>query len=732
MVNGVIYGLFAFFVIIGFLLGLKRGLWKQVIRIISVVAACFIVVFCAPLLTDSILTADISSAGLEIAGAPVSNLKDALVVALSQVSIVGQLISASPTLESLLNAIPSIIVNLIFFIVAFFVVKGILYFIDIILNKLLIKNDSKDGVNKHRLAGAGIGAVQGIIVFLFVLIPISGTMNMVCKEYHYINENTQIEESLGGNGEGAQTVASAINGYQDNFIIKAFNAVGYKSVTNAVYDKLTIIKIDEQTETTLGAEFETVSKVYVGYDKLKDLKAAEFSTEDEKVAIQLIDDAFESPVIGNVATELVKEAAKTWTSAEPSEFITIAKPEFNSGLMNLFDDLLLYLRADTKADLENDLKVIVTAVRVSADYGVVEQVDGGSADDIVYAVGQEGYIEDLIGTLCEGKVTKSILPSVVHLGIEYAYTALEIEEPVEITKTANEVDWDREKVIQGNLFESISKTYASIHSEGNILDKVDLKNFGVALNCIRDSELLADQGKDITIKLLSSKLLSGVDTTALITSLQNESVYKDTDFDVMFTTLKSSVNIAGDIKDIASGAEDKSLSKEDVGNLIDGLTGQDTTSDLLLDLAKTENLVQSGVDQPTADAVSSIVDAIAGYDTTISGAVQPPKTDAEIEGASTAMEGLLVASKNAKNGDQIFETEQELRNFIDGMLNSPFIYATTINRGVNLGFKQVNGQTNLTSVEEGWLNGILAEYQASGDATVTQCEEIADMFGLEY
>lgn len=761
MSSGVIYGLFALFVLLGALLGLKRGLWKSVIRIATVVLSCVVVVFLVQPITTALLTADLSGYGWEVGGVMVTNLNETIVNYISTISGVGQALTASPTLLAVVSSVPAVIVNLVLFVVLFFIVKGILYFVDIILNRIILKKDPERP--KRRLWGMLVGAVQGVICFLFVLIPIAGSMNLLDETMDLVEsvntptqpvamQNLSISSASASENQGASqesfkfstTANNAVDDYQDIFIIKMFNAIGYKGVTNAVYDKLTTMEISSHEKTTLRSEAKVVAKIYNGYEKLKDVDIAKFSAQNQRDADQLIDDAFSSPILGGVATELVSELAKTWTATNPGEFIGIAKPEMNENLVETFDVLLLNLRNGSADGLKTDLKVVVGTLKVSADYHVTENISSEDTDTIVSILGQDGCMEAIVGTLVSGNATKQAVPKLIEFGLDYGYTAVGLDGvSTTINKTANDVNWNTEKVVLGDLFEGISATYLSTKQEGELINKLDFVGMAKVLNSIRASQLLADSGQEISVRLLNSNLTAGIDVSTLVSYINNDAKYAELDFEVMLTTLKSSANIASDMQEIISGGDVSELDSEDVGNFLNGLTSNDATKDVLKDLASEDNLKKSGVDQATAGAVNGLVSSVTDYDTSAEGAVQTPTTKEEQDNATKAVEKLIDASSNANSATKSFifsddETtaKTKMTEFIDALLSSEFMYASTINGGEQLGFKTVTttGETsNLSTNEQTWLIEVLRDKQAN-DAKCTElkCIEIASMFGVTY
>ena len=471
------------------------------------------------------------------------------------------------------------------------------------------------------------------------------------------------------------------------------------------------MEISKDNETNLRSEAKVIAKVYNNYEKLKDVDIAKFSAQNEKDANQLIDDAFSSPIIGGITTELVTEVANVWTAAEPSEFIGVAKPEMNQDLVETFDTLLMSLRTSSKDDFKNDLKVIVSTVKVAADYHVTEKMTSTDTDTIVSVIGQDGCMETIIGTLASGKATKQAIPTLVEFGLSYGYKAVGLDGvEAKVNKTADQVNWGREKVVLGNLFEGVSTTYLSTKQDGALINKLDFVGMAKVLNALRDSELLSDSSQEISVKLLSSKLTAGIDVGTLVSYIENDNTYQDMNFEVMLTTLKSSANIASDMKDIIAGSSEVTeLNPNDVGTFLNGLTSDDTTKDVLKDLASESNLQKAGADSKTASAVNGLVDSITNYDTTQAGAVQVPTSTEDLQSATNAVEKVIKVSSGANDlsTDYIFGADEltakaGMTEFIETLLSSDFIYASTINGGESLGFKA--GETsNLSVSEQGWL-----------------------------
>lgn len=737
MVAGVIYGMFAFFLICGALLGLKRGLVKSVIRIITVLLCCVLVVFVCGPITTAILTADLSSVGVMIGDVPLTSIQDTIINYISQISIVGELLKTSPTLMALVNALPSVIVNLFLFVLLFFILKSIAYVLDAIINRVVIKKDSDAPI--RRWWGALVGGVQGLIVFLFVLIPIAGTMNLITETVEIMDDENAGNMQLVAVADEEQGVISAtgvIDEYNDVFLVKMFNAVGYKAITNAVFDKVTTMEVVDE-KTTLRKELHVVAKVYNNYETLKDVDIAYFSAENEENAKELIENAFSSPVFSGVTTELVTGVANAWTGMDVSQFMGLNKPIFDEKLLGTFDSLLLNLRTDTKEDLEKDLKVLVSVMKVSADYGLTANLNSGNPDVLVNTIGADGCMESIVGVLSTGKTTKAIIPSIIEYGFSYGYEAVGINEELEINKNVNQINWETEKVVLGDVFEGMAGTYASIKQDGEVLEKINFSAFAKTLDSIRKSQLLSGVNQDITVALLSSDLLNGINTEEFIANVRNSERYREIEFVSMFEALESSINIAGDMKDVLENPTTSSgLSNSDVEQLLGGLTTDGPAKDIIVEFSSAENLKESGVEGSLANAVGGVISSIADYN-----GETPVPTGDDVDNATMAIESLIAVSKSANDkkletknyifGNEKVPAKSAMRGFIESMSSSEFVFNATVMNGEELGFTK-GGVSNLSADEQVWMIEVLNELQFENGELYTpeRCGQIKTMFGL--
>ena len=170
--------IFLVFLTLGFLYGLWRGFSKSLTRLLIVVAVTVATFFIVPSLSHTLITADISSWNLSVGGVQVQTINEFLTEYLAGFDKVNELMNASPTFTKFIQMVPEVLVNIVLFLVFFFVVKMISMIIYWILSAIFFSKKKTEGKNKHRFIGAVIGAVQGLLVACVVLMPVFGLMNL--------------------------------------------------------------------------------------------------------------------------------------------------------------------------------------------------------------------------------------------------------------------------------------------------------------------------------------------------------------------------------------------------------------------------------------------------------------------------------------------------------------------------------------------------------------------------
>ena len=751
MESGIISVILMAFILVGMMLGLIRGWKNTLVRLIEIVLCAFIAYIIAGSLADAFLALDLSKYGFNIAGVKVTTVEETLTSLISSISVVKEVLELSPTLKSVIAILPIVIISLVLFVVLFFVIKFLVWIIHAIVGAVIRKklkeqseynDDDIQKKNVNRLIGAGIGVLQGIICFAIVMSPVAGITYFLADEVKYIREYSDglikddvVNASVYADETDAEKDDVAKAQEELNKVNSKFRGLalfGYKPISKGLVNGLTSFELNG-VETSLTKELDNVVKIYVRAEKLSKIPLDSWTTEETKIANETIDLFFESPITGDIATEIVTDVADRWTSEDVSKYaiLGINKPIINGGGSEVFDVFLKQLKADEKEDLKNELKVAVNVLDVAIKKDIINIAkESTTVDDVIVPISQNGVVEEFIGAMVGGRAIKNTIPTAIQFGLHQMYPLLGVREEayanLKISKASSEINWDTEKVYLDNVFSGLARTYISLQKEGEILEKLDYQSLSLALESLRKSELLnspldngSTLGKEITLVLLNSTyfdVLDGMD--GLLNKIEND--YENVNFANLLETLKSSVQLAQSMKDLQSG-EITELPQDQIEGLLNGLT-DDTTGKLVKDLTTPENLAELGVDEDSAKAVGSLIGAVVDYNSEVNSSeenenvVKMPTDQEGKDKATDAFRELVdVVQVGVKNEDEaepeykFFASKEEMRDFILKLQASPYVYAVSLSSSSTLGFKDDLNNTKLTEAEYGYLEELINE-----------------------
>lgn len=329
----VVVALTALPIVVGGLMGLKRGLNRSVLRLIIVVASVVVAWVLREKLIDAIMTADISA----ISGSAESGQTIPAMIESS--------LGEQANLAKLIIPIVEILVGIIAFLLSFIVLKFVSLIVFWILSIFV-----RPGAKKRRLFGALVGVAQGLVVAYFICVPLNGLIGTVdtlskieipvetvaeAPASNAIAAMSDSEDEYDGeydgeneDGETNGSSASSSNPLKDiceSLGITEYKASGisglYDAVSLNVYDALTTVKDENGKNVTLGVQVDAIVaavKVANEAQKLVDIDLSAGLT-DENVG-KLKETLNE---IENIKNEMTPEALESLT-----EMITVAVDSF--------------------------------------------------------------------------------------------------------------------------------------------------------------------------------------------------------------------------------------------------------------------------------------------------------------------------------------------------------------------------------------------------------------------
>ena len=281
----IVLGFFAFF---GFIFGLARGLWKTMFRTVWLVLTVVAAVMLAPIVTNAILdfpvNASITIEELNIT--TITTVRDAIHIALDNL-IMPTLTVDYPGLTEIIISIPTMVLNIVLFILIFFILKIILLPLSAIVyhiftgskkekNTTMAKANVKDKKtrtktvsapvktkpikkSKHRFVGAIVGLSTGVVVSFSLLMPVAALTNLV--------EKHKLASTLDGFTEST-IVTDYVTAYNNSIVGQIYKYTGLGMVADLTFDTLTSVKIDNTHTIKLTTDLPLAIEVYSKLDGL--------------------------------------------------------------------------------------------------------------------------------------------------------------------------------------------------------------------------------------------------------------------------------------------------------------------------------------------------------------------------------------------------------------------------------------------------------------------------------
>jgi len=286
LVPSIVSSLFLIFVIAGFVFGWFRGMNKSLTRLILVLIVGVLSFFVVPPLTKSLLELDISKLNIVLGDVHVMTAQDLITDLLRQIPIVEDIIEASPTFETVIEVAPQIILNVLLFVIFFFILKWVSMIIYWIVSGIFFSKKKMEGKDKHNFIGAVLGAVQGFIVVFVLFVPFYGfveTLRPVSDamiQEQVVTEDSGAVSFAANNDDGnenaivylnssVEAIDEYINKFDSVWVNKVMNFIGVKKLGVNMFNELTTVET-KKLKCSLIGEIKTIAKAYPYVDSIID------------------------------------------------------------------------------------------------------------------------------------------------------------------------------------------------------------------------------------------------------------------------------------------------------------------------------------------------------------------------------------------------------------------------------------------------------------------------------
>ena len=600
--------LFLLFVVIGALFGFLRGMNRSLIRLGAFLAAAVLTFFVSGLVTN------VMNENIVIEG---QTLGQMLLDSIMSNEVAARIFNASPLLQEAVLTLPAFVIAVVIFPVVFILLNFISWIVYCIIPKPIFK--------RKKLAGMGIGAVTGVLIFGMLFAPLFAVLNLL-PENSALNEaiDSLVEQEV-LEADVADIIKSELTA-REGFVIKAYSLIGVSAAGRLYLSNVSKFEYGSH-KTNIPDE---LAPVFSAAQVMVDgglLKALLDSENPNAVFTVLADKA--------VVSELIGEMFK-------SQLLCSAVPEILAMAMEGLA-MSINVPADKEAVYNDMMDKIAEAIKNgNIDYDAIKEFEEAYPDlAIDYAPSEDGQTNVIM--------------------TEEEYEA-EIQKLVELTLKIS-------KIINVAVADS---TEAIADAIANMIVK------NVQADVTENGASASDFGSDAVKGAISKIAAESVDGTAAIVLAQMNDVEK---FSTNVATVES---ITNSIRETVKNAmSDASKVQETAGVLagaissfagaVENAIGADGSVDVTkLDFAKLAEGVTGLQNSNLKDVGSSVLELVAAGDlgnsmvSTALGAIKESYDNGEnISGAINSAGALIVIGSTIGNKDDEGSKEALNKSFAD-------------------------------------------------------------------
>ncbi len=244
----------------------------------------------------------------------------------------------------------------IFFALVFIVISIIVTIIAAIVIRFIPPFNLKKG-HLHRFGGLGVGVVCGLLVSLFVLMPVAGLIGIVAQvgESGIIesdNEDDMFAQLL---KEASEDEISAVYVICTGWL--------FDSLASAEYDGEKIYLKDE------------ITVILSLVSNLSDMSGESNEISDKQIEAlnSILDDVDHSPILNNTIAGVLSTMATKWNAGEA--FLGIESISAGEMIDPIIDSMLEVMATSDKTTVVGDMRTLVNALEVMVDYDIISNAD---------------------------------------------------------------------------------------------------------------------------------------------------------------------------------------------------------------------------------------------------------------------------------------------------------------------------------------------------------------------
>ena len=363
--------------LIGALKGRKRGIGKQLVRSLTIVASVFIS-FAVVNIGYDYITSMVASQG--VAGF-LSNFGIALDGDSSEIFA-----KVDPETFNHILAIPLALVVLpLTFSITFIEISALMLIVYALICKIF-RLSKKENTKITKLFGMILGAVQGfavaVIVFVFIVGP-SSMISEAVKDMEATNPNSE------STAEVKEIYTEYIQPVAEHPTVTLLGSMG----GNMLYEKIATINVNGTTYNMKEEVASPILKIISAYSDITGIDFENMSEEDKATFNVLIEVVNDSPYMATLLADVLSTVAKT--------------AEDESGESDALTSAVLSIFTDMKGEnVAPTLELIRDAIFLtSVDWSDMSENDENNVDDLIASIKKNSYKASVLATLLDAVAT---------------------------------------------------------------------------------------------------------------------------------------------------------------------------------------------------------------------------------------------------------------------------------------------------------------------------------------
>ena len=374
---------------IGFLIGLWRGWKRSLLNFGCSIIGMIVAIFVTKPITTAILGIEVTSGGVR------TSLSGLIVKELQKNEDINLMMNANANFKQFIYGLPSALASTIVFVAVSAVVALLAY---TIYRIACIGVKYRPAERKHRLVGAGVGAVKMLILSSIALMPLTSliglTSDMTERESFVVSAQAenQTGSPYGYIGEYIPEQAIvAVRGVNDSLLSKI---CGLGGMDDKLFDFYGQVKVDDK-QVLVREEVPAYYEVLAFKYDIEHTTNLSFSNVNYEKLGKVVDKVVESPLFTKVVSSTLADMIINY---EDYSFMAGLKDEYGK----ILDNIGLSLSAIESAGgnvseyFAHDIKTAVEIFKTMGANGVIDDIkalENKNADSIIETLENESVKE---------------------------------------------------------------------------------------------------------------------------------------------------------------------------------------------------------------------------------------------------------------------------------------------------------------------------------------------------